>query len=144
DACRAGAGVDVGDVVLVADQRDASEGNGLGGRRPVGVDGELLGLEVGEQVVGGDLVELVRQVVVHPRLGRGRRAGVGLVLAGREDVARDDRRVPASSASALLLLGGCGRRQRRDDGNQNQRRNQKTLPAHLLLLSPRPLTRRGN
>jgi hypothetical protein len=128
DPARVGLRVDVGDVEAVAQEGDAREGHRLLGRRAVGVDAELLGLEVSEEVVGGDVVEERRQRVVH--LGLAGSLGTGhAVLAGRQDVPGDDGGVLGDGARAR-------HQERQPDANGDQ---DTSHPEHLSSLLSRAL-----
>ena len=89
DAVVVGRGGDVRDVERVALDHDARPRHRFDRRRGRGVDAEALGLEVGGQVAGADLVEQRCQPVVHQRLGVGGGARRdAAVLAGRDHVQR--------------------------------------------------------
>ncbi len=125
NAAGVGRGVDVRDIESVTQQRDPGERDALLRGRPVRVDAELLGLEVGEQVVRADAVEERRERVVHLRLGRGVR-GRSPVLAGGKDVPGDDRAVLGERTRA------GPRCEHRDNANGDQ---DTSHPAHLSSLS---------
>jgi len=94
------AGVDVGDVEAIPEEGYALEGHGLLRGGTVGIHAELLGLEVGEEVVRLDVVEERRERVVELGLRIGARAGEPVLPRG-EDVPGDDRRIGVSGSEGV-------------------------------------------